>query len=183
MIVWVEINAALAPCLRMVEQEGNHNLPPFDGVRDMAARLRKKQRIMLLVFGAVALAMSTMLVSLAMRDSIVFFFGPTELMAKEAEGGVGSDRRLRVGGMVVEGSVTRGSGEVVTFSVTDMKSQIDVAYEGILPDLFAEGQGVVAEGYFREGRFRAETVLAKHDEKYMPREVTDALDAAATLKE
>ncbi len=149
----------------------------------MAARLRKKQRIMLLVFGAVALALSTVLVSLAMRDSIVFFFGPSELMAKEATGEIGTDRRLRVGGMVVEGSVVRGAGETVTFSVTDMKGQVDVAYQGILPDLFAEGQGVVAEGYFREGRFRAETVLAKHDEKYMPREVTNAMEAAATLKE
>ena len=149
----------------------------------MAARLRKKQRIMLLVFGAVALALSTVLVSLAMRDSIVFFFGPSELMAREAEGSIGADRRLRVGGMVVEGSVVRGAGEVVTFAVTDMESRVDVAYEGILPDLFAEGQGVVAEGYFREGRFKAETVLAKHDEKYMPREVTDAMEAAKTLKE
>ena len=147
------------------------------------ARLRKKQRIMLLVFGGVALALSTVLVSLAMRDSIVFFFGPTELMAREASGEIGADRRLRVGGMVVEGSVTRGEGETVTFAVTDMESEVDVAYRGVLPDLFAEGQGVVAEGYFENGRFRAESVLAKHDEKYMPREVSSALEAAATLKE
>ena len=147
------------------------------------ARLRKKQRIMLLVFGGVALAMSTVLVSLAMRDSIVFFFGPTELMAKEAEGEIGSDRRLRVGGMVVEGSVNRGTGETVTFDVTDMNETVEVGYRGVLPDLFAEGQGVVAEGYFENGRFRAETVLAKHDEKYMPREVTSAMEAAATVAE
>ena len=146
-------------------------------------RLRKKQRIMLLVFGAVALLLSTVLVSLAMRDSIVFFFGPTELKEKTAIGEVGPDRRLRVGGMVVEGSVVRGEGETVAFAVTDMTSAVDVAYTGILPDLFAEGQGVVAEGYFRDGRFRADTVLAKHDEKYMPREVTSAMEAAATLKE
>jgi cytochrome c-type biogenesis protein CcmE len=147
------------------------------------ARMRKKQRIMMLVFGGVALAMSTTLVSLAMRDSIVFFFGPTELMAKEADGEIGDDRRLRVGGMVVEGSLVRGSGETVTFEVTDMESDVPVSFTGVLPDLFAEGQGVVAEGYFRDGRFRAETVLAKHDEKYMPKEVTDAMEAAATLKE
>ena len=146
-------------------------------------RQRKKQRIMMLVFGGVALAMSTVLVSLAMRDSIVFFFGPTELMAKEAEGEIGADRRLRVGGMVVEGSLVRGAGETVTFSVTDMQSAVDVAYKGVLPDLFAEGQGVVAEGYFEQGSFRAVSVLAKHDEKYMPREVTSAMEAAATLKE
>ena len=147
------------------------------------ARLRRKQRIMMLVFGGVALAMSTVLVSLAMRDSIVFFFGPTELMAKDASGELGADRRLRVGGMVVEGSLVRGSGETVTFSVTDMKQAVDVSYKGVLPDLFGEGQGVVAEGYFKDGRFRAVTVLAKHDEKYMPREVTSAMEAAATLKE
>lgn len=147
------------------------------------ARLRKKQRIMMLVFGGVALAMSTVLVSLAMRDSIVFFFGPSELMAREAEGEIAADRRLRVGGMVVEGSLVRGAGETVTFAVTDMNATVDVAYKGVLPDLFAEGQGVVAEGYFEQGRFRAVSVLAKHDEKYMPREVTSAMEAAATLEE
>ena len=146
-------------------------------------RLRKKQRIMLLVFGAVALLLSTVLVSLAMRDSIVFFFGPTELKEKTELGEVGADRRLRVGGMVVEGSVVRDDGETVSFAVTDMTSEVGVTYVGILPDLFAEGQGVVAEGYFREGRFAADTVLAKHDEKYMPREVSSAMEAAATLKE
>jgi len=146
-------------------------------------RQRKKQRIMLLVFGGVALALSTVLVSLAMRDSIVFFFGPTELMAKEADGEIAADRRLRVGGMVVEGSLVRGTSETVTFSVTDMNSVVDVAYKGVLPDLFAEGQGVVAEGYFERGNFRAVSVLAKHDEKYMPREVTSAMEAAATLQE
>ncbi len=147
------------------------------------ARLRKKQRIMLLVFGGVALALSTVLVSLAMRDSIVFFFGPSELMAKEASGEIGADRRLRVGGMVLEGSVERGTSETVRFTVTDMKNEVDVSYKGVLPDLFAEGQGVVAEGYFEEGHFRAVSVLAKHDEKYMPREVTSAMEAAATLTE
>jgi len=113
----------------------------------------------------------------------VFFFGPTELMAKEADGEIGADRRLRVGGMVVEGSVVRGEGETVTFSVTDMNEVVDVAYRGVLPDLFAEGQGVVAEGYLEQGSFRAESVLAKHDEKYMPREVSSAMEAAKTLKE
>lgn len=146
-------------------------------------KLRKKQRIMVLVFGAVALALSTILVSLAMRDSIVFFFGPTELMAKEADGEIGPERRLRVGGMVVEESVVRGDGETVRFRVTDMESEVDVTYTGILPDLFAEGQGVVAEGYFENGRFRAETVLAKHDEKYMPREVEDAIKKAGRWKD
>ena len=139
------------------------------------ARMRKKQRVMLLVFGGIALTISTILVSLAMRDSIVFFFGPSELIEKEAAGEIGPSRRLRVGGMVVEGSVVRGEGETVTFEVTDMENIVEVAYTGILPDLFAEGQGVVAEGSYTAGRFTAATVLAKHDEKYMPREVEDIL--------
>lgn len=142
------------------------------------ARMRKKQRVMMLVFGGVALAMSTILVSLAMRDSIVFFFGPTELMAKESAGEITPQRRLRVGGMVVEGSVVRGSGETVAFKVTDMENAVDVSYTGILPDLFAEGQGVVAEGSYADGHFTAETVLAKHDEKYVPREVQDIMKDA-----
>jgi cytochrome c-type biogenesis protein CcmE len=119
--------------------------------------------------------MSTILVSLAMRDSIVFFFGPSELMEKEAAGEIAPSRRLRVGGMVVEGSVVRGQGETVTFEVTDMENVVEVAYTGILPDLFAEGQGVVAEGSYAQGKFTAATVLAKHDEKYMPREVKDIM--------
>ena len=146
------------------------------------AKLRKKQRIMLLVLGGVALTLSTVLVSVAMRDSIVFFFGPTELMAKEAEGEVTADRRLRVGGMVVEGSLVRGESETVTFRVTDTESEVEVSYTGVLPDLFAEGQGVVAEGFYRAGAFRADTVLAKHDEKYMPREVSDAIKDAGQWK-
>lgn len=146
------------------------------------AKLRKKQRIMLLVFGGIALALSTILVSLAMRDSIVFFFGPTELMAKEAGGEIGPDRRLRVGGMVVEGS-KRQDGNTILFRVTDLESEVDVSYTGILPDLFAEGQGVVAEGYYADGAFKAESVLAKHDEKYMPREIEDAIKKAGRWKE
>lgn len=137
--------------------------------------MRKKQRVMLLIFGGVALTVSTILVSVAMRDSIVFFFGPSELMEKEAAGEITPERRLRVGGLVVEGSVVRGDGETVTFRVTDMENEVGVAYTGILPDLFAEGEGVVAEGSYEAGFFTAETVLAKHDEKYMPREVTNIM--------
>lgn len=147
------------------------------------AKFRKKQRIMLLVFGGVALAVSTILVSLAMRDSIVFFFGPTELMAKEAAGEIAPERRLRIGGMVVEDSVIRGEGETMTFRVTDMENEVSVSFKGVPPDLFAEGQGVVAEGYYSGGAFRAETVLAKHDEKYIPREVEDAIKKAGRWKD
>jgi len=137
--------------------------------------MRKKQRVMLLVFGGVALAMSTILVSLAMRDSIVFFFGPSELLAKEAAGEITPERRLRVGGMVVEGSLIRGEGETIRFDVTDFEETVQVTFTGIPPSLFKEGEGVVAEGSFADGLFVANEVLAKHDEKYVPREVKDIL--------
>ncbi len=139
------------------------------------ARMRKKQRVMLLVLGGVALAMSTILVSLAMRDSIVFFFGPSELLAKQAAGEITPERRLRVGGMVVEGSLIRGEGETIRFDVTDFEETVQVTFTGIPPSLFKEGEGVVAEGSYANGLFVASEVLAKHDEKYVPREVKDIL--------
>ena len=137
--------------------------------------MRKKQRVMMLVFGGVALAMSTILVSVAMRDSIVFFFGPSELLAKQAAGEITPERRLRIGGMVVEGSLVRDDGEIVRFEVTDFEETVPVRFKGIPPSLFKEGEGVVAEGSFVDGLFVANEVLAKHDEKYVPREVKDIL--------
>ncbi|MCL5777283.1 cytochrome c maturation protein CcmE [Limibaculum sp. FT325] len=132
---------------------------------------RKTRRIQMLIFGAVLLAGAAGLVSFAFRDTIVFFFSPTELMAE----GRSPDQLLRVGGLVAEGSLRRGEGETVSFDVTDGNGTLTVAYTGVLPDLFREGQGVVAEGYLRGGRFEAVEVLAKHDENYMPKEVADAL--------
>jgi len=137
--------------------------------------MRKKQRVMMLVFGGVALTVSTILVSLVMRDSIVFFFGPSELLAKQAAGEITPERRLRVGGMVVEGSLVRDDGETVRFDVTDFEKTVSVTFTGIPPSLFKEGEGVVAEGSFVDGLFVANEVLAKHDEKYVPREVKDIL--------
>lgn len=134
---------------------------------------KKTRRIQMLAFGAVLLAASALLVSFAFRDAIVFFFSPTELMAEQRR----PDQRLRVGGLVEEGSLRRGEGETSRFVVTDGNSTIAVIYTGVLPDLFAEGQGVVAEGYLRGGTFEAVEVLAKHDETYMPKEVSDALKA------
>ncbi len=139
------------------------------------ARMRKKQRVMMLVFGGVALTMSTILVSVAMRDSIVFFFGPSELLAKQEAGEITPERRLRVGGMVVEGSLVRGAGETIRFDVTDFEETVQVSFTGIPPSLFKEGEGVVAEGSYVDGMFVASEVLAKHDEKYVPREVKDIL--------
>lgn len=135
------------------------------------ATTKKARRIRMMLFGGVLLIGAAVLVSFAFRDAIVFFFSPTELMAAERR----PDQLLRVGGLVAEGSLVRGQGETVTFDVTDGNGTIQVAFTGVLPDLFREGQGVIAEGYFREGRFVAAEVLAKHDENYMPKEVVDAL--------
>ena len=132
------------------------------------ARMRKKQRVMLLIFGGVALTMSTILVSLAMRDSIVFFFGPSELLAKEAAGEITPQRRLRVGGMVVDGSLVRGEGETINFDVTDFEETVQVSFTGIPPSLFKEGEGVVAEGSYVDGVFIANEVLGQARRKIRP---------------
>ncbi len=134
---------------------------------------KKTRRIRMMVLGAVLLAGSALLVSFAFRDAIVFFFSPTELLAEQRR----PDQLLRVGGLVVTGSLVRGEGETATFEITDGNGTVAVSYSGVLPDLFAEGQGVVTEGYLRDGLFTATEVLAKHDENYMPREVVEALRA------
>jgi cytochrome c-type biogenesis protein CcmE len=135
------------------------------------AMTRKKQRIVMLAAGAVLMTGATALAVVGFRDSIVFFAPPTDLLAKAP----GPDQRMRVGGMVVEGSVVRGEGKEVRFVLTDYETEVEVAFAGVLPDLFKEGQGAVAEGYLQDGRFVAREVLAKHDEKYMPRDVADTL--------
>ena len=132
---------------------------------------RKTRRIQMMMFGAVLLAASAPMVSLALRDATDFFFSPTELLAEPHS----PDQLLRVGGLVVTGTLTRGTGEETTFEVTDGNGTIAVSYTGILPDLFGEGQGVVAMGYLRNGAFEATEILAKHDENYVPKEVVEAL--------
>lgn len=134
---------------------------------------RKTRRIQMMVFGAVLLGASALLVSFAFRDAIVFFFSPTELLAEQRS----PDQLLRVGGLVVTGTLVRGESETARFDVTDGNGTVPVTFKGVLPDLFAEGQGVVAEGYLRNGSFQATDVLAKHDENYIPKEVVDALKA------
>ncbi|CAA6605097.1 periplasmic heme chaperone [Rhodospirillaceae bacterium LM-1] len=131
---------------------------------------RKKRRLMLLLAGLAFLGGAAALVLTAFQDNIVFFYSPTDLATKE----VRADQRLRIGGLVLEGSVIK-DGKTVRFKVTDLTKSVDVVFTGILPDLFREGQGVVAEGRFANGLFTASDVLAKHDEKYMPPEVADAL--------
>ncbi len=133
---------------------------------------RKGRRLTLIASMLAVLGVAAGLVLFAMRDSIVFFYGPTELAEKALSPGA----RLRIGGLVKDGSVQRGDNKSMTFVITDSKNEVRVAYTGQVPDLFREGQGVVAEGVLLgPGQFRADSVLAKHDEKYMPREVADAL--------
>ena len=133
---------------------------------------RKQRRLALIGAAAVVLAIATALVLFALRDSIVFFNSPSDIIAKQIKSGT----RLRLGGLVAPGSMVRDNQLDMHFEVTDGNRSIKVAYHGILPDLFREGQGVVAEGVLEPGgAFRADTVLAKHDETYMPKEVADAL--------
>jgi cytochrome c-type biogenesis protein CcmE len=132
---------------------------------------RKGRRLLLIGVALGVLGLAAALALSALRESIVFFVTPSELAAKPAEPG----KRLRIGGLVKEGSVRR-DGLDVRFVVTDGARDLAVSYRGVLPDLFREKQGVVAEGTLdAAGLFRADTVLAKHDETYMPREVADAL--------
>ena len=118
------------------------------------------------------LAVAAGLVLFALRDTIVFFYTPSDIEAKNVAPGT----RLRLGGLVKEGTVVRGADKAVTFSVFDANGQVKVSYSGLLPDLFREGQGVVAEGVLEaKGQFRADSVLAKHDETYMPRDLAESL--------
>ena len=133
---------------------------------------RKGRRLAMIGAVAVVLGIAASLVLFAMRDSIVFFYGPTEITQKNITPGT----RLRVGGLVENGSVVKSADQNVSFSVTDSNQSIKISYRGQLPDLFREGQGVVAEGVLvAPGQFRADSVLAKHDENYMPKEVADTL--------
>jgi cytochrome c-type biogenesis protein CcmE len=141
---------------------------------------RKQRRIALISSALFVLTLAVGLVLIALRDNIVFFYGPSELAQKAPAAGA----RLRIGGLVKEGSVSRLPDEAIRFKVTDSKQDVDVLYKGALPDLFREGQGVVAEGALApDGIFRADTILAKHDERYMPREVADALKKQGVWRE
>jgi len=136
------------------------------------AMTRKQQRTMLIIGAVAFLAVAAGLILYALRDTIVFFYTPSELAEKNVQPGT----RLRLGGLVEKGSIKHGEDGVIHFVITDTARSMPVAYKGVLPDLFKEGQGVVAEGVLLpSGDFRADTVLAKHDENYMPREVADSL--------
>ncbi len=141
---------------------------------------RKQRRFTLIAVAGAVLALAAGLVLYALRDNVAFFRTPSEV----AEQKVPPGQRFRLGGLVEGGSVNKGVGDRVAFSVTDTKASVKVIYQGILPDLFREGQGVVTEGVLQaDGAFRADTVLAKHDETYMPREVADALKKQGVWKD
>ena len=133
--------------------------------------LKKKRRIQVIALAAIALAVSTALIGYAMRDGINFFRAPSQVMAEPP----GPTETFRIGGLVEEGSLIRGQGETITFRVTDGGASVRVAYTGVLPDLFGEGEGMVGTGRYIDGVFQATEILARHDETYMPKEVIDAL--------
>ncbi len=133
---------------------------------------RKQRRGILIGAGVAILSLAAILVMFAFRSSIVFFHTPSDIATSKVPAG----QRIRLGGLVEKGSVVRGQGTHVKFAVTDTLKTIPVSFSGILPDLFREGQGVVAEGRIEpDGHFAADSVLAKHDETYMPPEVAKAL--------
>lgn len=135
--------------------------------------LKKKRRVQLIVLAVVLIAGSSALIGYGMRDGINFFRSPTQVVTEPpAQGEV-----FRIGGLVEQGSIVRGQGETITFTVTDTKTEIPISYTGVLPDLFSEGTGMVATGVMENGVFVASEILAKHDETYKPKEVVDALKA------
>lgn len=141
--------------------------------------LKKQRRIQVLALAAVALVVSTALIGYAMRDGINFFRAPSEIMAEPPS----PSEVFRIGGLVEEGSLVRGQGETVRFSVTDGGATIPVVFTGVLPDLFDENQGMVGTGRYVNGVFEATEILAKHDETYMPKEVVDALKEQGVYQE
>ena len=143
--------------------------------------MTRKQRRLSLIGGSVGvLAVAVALMLNAFRDNIVFFNSPSDVAEKHVMAGT----RIRLGGLVKTGSLVRGDNMSIHFEVTDGSHETKVAYRGLLPDLFREGQGVVAEGAFDPaGLFNADTILAKHDETYMPKEVADALKKSGRWKE
>lgn len=141
--------------------------------------LKKQRRIQIIVVAFVALALSTALIGYAMRDGINFFRAPSQILAEPPAPG----EVFRIGGLVEEGSIVRGQGETIKFTVTDGGGSVPVTYAGVLPDLFSENQGMVGTGRYVNGVFEATEILAKHDETYMPAEVVDALKAQGVYQE
>jgi cytochrome c-type biogenesis protein CcmE len=143
-------------------------------------RLRKRQRILLVLLVLLLSGGASALVLTALQSKIAFFVSPSDL----AQGKIGAGRELRIGGLVAAGSIRQGADGGVRFVLTDEKHQVPVVFRGILPDLFREGQGIIAEGTVdRAGVFEASEVLAKHDERYMPKDVAEALKRSGRWNE
>lgn len=141
--------------------------------------LKKQRRIQVIVVTFVALALSTAMIGYALRDGINYFRAPSEILAERP----GPGEVFRIGGLVADGSIQRGSGTEVRFVVTDGGASVPVTFSGVLPDLFAENQGMVGLGRYINGTFQATEILAKHDETYMPKEVVDALKEQGVYQE
>lgn len=141
--------------------------------------LKKQRRVQIIAVTAIALILATGLIGYAMRDGINFFRSPSQVMAEPPA----PSETFRIGGLVEEGTLRRGEGETVTFSVTDGGASVPVRYTGVLPDLFGENEGMVGLGRYEDGVFTASEILAKHDEEYMPKEVVDALKEQGVYQE
>lgn len=136
---------------------------------------RRKKTLLILVAVVIGIGIAVGLALYALRQNINLFYTPTQLVEHQAP----EDQRIQVGGLVMQGSLQRAPDSLaVRFTITDLKNQVDVVYTGILPDLFREGQGIVANGRFEKGVVVADEVLAKHDEKYMPPQVKHAIEEA-----
>ncbi|MCI2392898.1 cytochrome c maturation protein CcmE [Aliiroseovarius sediminis] len=133
--------------------------------------LKKRRRVQIIVLAFVALGISTGLIGYALQDGINYYRSPSEVMAEPPS----SDEVFRMGGLVSDGTLVRGQGETVSFSVTDGGAVVPVTFTGVLPDLFGENQGMIGTGKYVDGTFEASEILAKHDEDYMPKEVVDSL--------
>ncbi|MCY4207339.1 MAG: cytochrome c maturation protein CcmE [Roseovarius sp.] len=140
--------------------------------------IKKKRRVQIIFIAATALAASTALIGYALRDGISYYRSPSQVVSEPPS----PTEMFRLGGLVVEGSVVRGEGESVRFSVTDGGEVVAVVYKGILPDLFGEKQGMIGTGTFEDGVFSATEILAKHDEEYIPKEVMDSLREQGVYK-
>ena len=141
--------------------------------------LKKQRRVQIILVAALTLGISTALIGYAMRDGINFFRAPSQIMAEPPS----PSEVFRIGGLVAEGTLIRGDGELIRFDVTDGGGTVPVVFSGILPDLFAENQGVIGTGKYINGVFQATEILAKHDETYMPSEVMDALKEQGIYKD
>lgn len=141
--------------------------------------LKKQRRMQLIAVAVIALIGSTALIGYGMRDGINFFRAPSQVMAEPPA----PTEVFRIGGLVEEGTLKRGQGEEISFSVTDGGASVPVVYTGVLPDLFGENEGMVGTGKYINGVFQATEILSRHDETYMPKEVVDALKAQGVYQE